>query len=246
MNLQLALLLVLVTIIYVGQNFVKYGGEQDYDLLRSFIFNLITLGGFLSMTPLILKYKQYLNSKADVIKVGLNAFGLLLILSSYSVLVACILYLIDYLSTPWFERFYLKYFLNMSIIHVIIYMVIVIDFKKQFPKQKELLLEVTKGRSKYKISVDKVVLVEAMDHYMKIHTEEAIYLKKTSAAEMERLLAESGFVRVHRSFIINSNQINQLVQSNGAFDLIMSNKMKVRIGKTYLSRLKEDPSFTYL
>lgn len=245
-NVQLAILLLLVTMIYVGQNFVKYGDEQDYNLVRSFVFNLITLGGFLFITPLIIRFKQYLNDKSLVATLCFNVLGIILALASYAVLVAWVLYFIDYLSTPWFERFYLKYVLNMSIIHVIIYLIIVIDFKKKAPELGSVLIDVTKGRAKVKISVDKVVLVEAMDHYMKIHGEDALYLKKSSASEMEKLLTDHGFVRVHRSYIVNTNHICQLERTNGSYDLTMSNNLKVRIGKTYVPRLKANPSFAYL
>lgn len=70
---------------------------------------------------------------------------------------------------------------------------------------------VVKNGSKIKIiPVHDVFYLEAADDYVKIHTAEGYFLKNKTMAYFEQLLDGHQFVRAHRSYIINIQQITRI------------------------------------
>lgn len=70
---------------------------------------------------------------------------------------------------------------------------------------------VVKNGSKIKIiPVHDIFYLEAADDYVKIHTAEGYFLKNKTMAYFEQLLDSHQFVRSHRSYIINVQQITRI------------------------------------
>jgi two-component system LytT family response regulator len=70
---------------------------------------------------------------------------------------------------------------------------------------------VVKNGSKIKIiPVHEVFYLEAADDYVKVHTQEGNFLKNKTMSHFERTLDASQFVRSHRSYIINIQQITRI------------------------------------
>ena len=70
---------------------------------------------------------------------------------------------------------------------------------------------VVKNGSKIKIiPVHDVHYLEAADDYVKIHTPDGYYLKNKTMAYFEQLLDGQHFVRSHRSYIVNVQQITRI------------------------------------
>lgn len=78
-------------------------------------------------------------------------------------------------------------------------------------KDAPLLRIVIRDGSKIKIvPLHEVIMLEAADDYVKIHTQDGVYLKKKTMTSFEVNLPDTQFVRVHRSFIINIAQITRI------------------------------------
>jgi len=90
-------------------------------------------------------------------------------------------------------------------------------------KNKELLLEtasqspaqsqriVVKNGSKIKIiPAQDIFYLEAADDYVKIHTREGYFLKNKTMNHFEKVLDAQHFVRSHRSYIVNIQQITRI------------------------------------
>lgn len=70
---------------------------------------------------------------------------------------------------------------------------------------------VIRDGSKIKIvPLHEVVMLEAADDYVKIHTAGGVYLKKKTMSSFEDALPDTQFVRVHRSYIVNISQITRI------------------------------------
>ena len=77
---------------------------------------------------------------------------------------------------------------------------------KPMPETKNTSMEripVEKGGRKVLIPVDQVRYIMAKDDYSCIYTEDDRYLSTTSLAQFESKLVEFGFFRVHRRYIVN-------------------------------------------
>lgn len=69
---------------------------------------------------------------------------------------------------------------------------------------------VKKGANILIIPTSHVHYFEAYDDYVKIHTKEGVNLKKKTMSHFERVLDPSQFVRVHRSYIINLQELTRI------------------------------------
>ena len=77
------------------------------------------------------------------------------------------------------------------------------------PMQKERI--VIKIGSKIKIIlVMDILYLEASDDYVKIHTKEGAFLKNKTMSHFEGLLDTTHFVRCHRAYIINVQQVTRI------------------------------------
>lgn len=77
------------------------------------------------------------------------------------------------------------------------------------PSQSQRI--VVKNGSKIKIiPVHEVFFLEAADDYVKIHTQEGYFLKNKTMSHFEQVLDGQQFVRSHRSYIVNVQQITRI------------------------------------
>jgi two-component system LytT family response regulator len=84
-----------------------------------------------------------------------------------------------------------------------------LETASQSPAQNQRI--VVKNGSKIKIiPVQDIFYFEAADDYVKIHTREGYFLKNKTMNHFEQVLDVQHFVRSHRSFIINIQQITRI------------------------------------
>jgi two-component system LytT family response regulator len=69
---------------------------------------------------------------------------------------------------------------------------------------------VKKGSNIVIVPVQKIHYLEAYDDYVKVHTAEGFYLKKKTMSHYEKSLSPSQFVRVHRSYLINLQELTRI------------------------------------
>lgn len=84
-----------------------------------------------------------------------------------------------------------------------------LDTASQSPSQSHRV--VVKNGSKIKIiPVHDIFYLEAADDYVKIHTQEGYFLKNKTMNHFEQVLDGQQFVRSHRSYIVNVQQITRI------------------------------------
>jgi len=107
------------------------------------------------------------------------------------------------------------------------------------PSQSQRI--VVKNGSKIKIiPVQDVFYLEAADDYVKIHTQEGYFLKNKTMNHFEKSLDPSMFVRSHRSYIVNVQQITRIdPYEKDNHVAVLKSGMKVPVSRTGYSKLRE-------
>jgi two-component system LytT family response regulator len=106
------------------------------------------------------------------------------------------------------------------------------------PEERNRIV-VKKGSDIRIIPVEEVYFIEAYDDYVKIFLKDSYYLKKKTMNYYEQALDASIFVRVHRSFIINLNQLTKIeaLEKNN-YIAILKNDTRIPISRNSYARLK--------
>jgi len=79
----------------------------------------------------------------------------------------------------------------------------------QSPTQQQRIVVKTGGKIKI-IPLEDIHFLEAADDYVKIHTHNGAFLKNRTMGYFEQTLDPSQFVRTHRSYILNIQQVTRI------------------------------------
>ena len=94
-------------------------------------------------------------------------------------------------------------------------------------------------KSEYKIlriNLSDIKYIESMSEYVRIHLlSEKPVMALMSLKKMEGFLPDSGFMRVHRSFIVNLTKVNTIERNRIVFD----NKVYIPISDQYKSKFQK-------
>jgi two-component system, LytTR family, response regulator len=90
------------------------------------------------------------------------------------------------------------------------------------------------------IPTSNVSHIEAYDDYVKIYTGEKYFLKKKTMNYFEQVLDPSVFIRIHRSFILNINELTKIESfEKNSYIAILKNKVRIPISRSAYPILKE-------
>lgn len=107
------------------------------------------------------------------------------------------------------------------------------------PSQSERIVVKTGGKIKI-IPTSQIYYLEAADDYVKIHTEEGCFLKNKTMHYFEQVLNTVYFVRTHRSYIINVQEITKIEPyEKENYIATLRSGAKVPVSKTGYIKLKE-------
>ncbi|MCO4293765.1 LytTR family transcriptional regulator DNA-binding domain-containing protein [Solitalea sp. MAHUQ-68] len=100
---------------------------------------------------------------------------------------------------------------------------------------------VVKVEGKIKIiPVSEIHYLEASDDYVKIQTEEGSFLKNKTMSFFEKTLDEQLFIRIHRSYIINLNQIVRIdIYDKESHLAVLKSGIQIPVSKSGYTKLKE-------
>ncbi|WP_296701746.1 LytTR family DNA-binding domain-containing protein [Algoriphagus sp.] len=90
------------------------------------------------------------------------------------------------------------------------------------------------------IPIKDVTFFEAEDDYIAIHCKDGKYLKKMTMKSLEEALDPSKFARVHRSYLVNLNEVTQIEPYERENFLVkLRNGEQVPVSKSGYSRLRQ-------
>jgi two-component system, LytTR family, response regulator len=88
------------------------------------------------------------------------------------------------------------------------------------------------------VRVSDVDWVEASGNYVTLHTKEKTWLLRETVASMEARLAPVGFVRIHRSTLVNIERVVELRSlENGEFVVSLSDGTVLKLSRSYRDAL---------
>ncbi len=121
----------------------------------------------------------------------------------------------------------------------------VADKISDYPKSEYLDRIVVKDRHKINIiPVNEVRYIESMDDYVMIYTADSRYMKQKTMKYFESALNPNSFVRIHRSYIVKVEEINEIQQyEKESYIVILHDKTKLKVSKTGYKNLKEILNF---
>lgn len=107
------------------------------------------------------------------------------------------------------------------------------------PDEKNRVVVKTNGEITI-VPVNEILYIEAYDDYVKLFTKDNYYLKKKTMNYYEQVLDSSQFFRVHRSFILNLQQLTRIepLEKNSYIALLKSGK-KIPLSRNGYGKLKE-------
>lgn len=99
--------------------------------------------------------------------------------------------------------------------------------QKQLTKRKDII-HIKADKKNYNIPADSILYIEGVDNYIKIKTTTNCLICYESLSRMEKELPAEIFIRIHRSFIVNVDQIDHYTSS-----YIKLDDRKFTIGRNY-------------
>lgn len=107
------------------------------------------------------------------------------------------------------------------------------------PQQRQRIVVKNAGKIKI-IPIEDIYYLEAADDYVKINTKEGGFLKNRTMSHFENILDPLQYVRTHRSYIINVQQITRIDPYEKENHLaILKDGKKIPVSKSGYTKLKE-------
>jgi len=115
------------------------------------------------------------------------------------------------------------------------------DFKNQVIKNKKLDKIVIKtSNNLHIINLHEINYISSEDDYVMIHTSKGKYLKNQTMNYYETHLNSSDFVRIHRSYIVNIQQINKIEKfGKETYQVILKDDCHLKISRSRYKELKQ-------
>jgi DNA-binding LytR/AlgR family response regulator len=96
------------------------------------------------------------------------------------------------------------------------------------PQKKDYMI-VKSGNKNHKVTIEEILYIESLKDYIKIHTRDGENIvSKFKISDIEDKLPNKQFIRIHRSYIINTEKITAFTTSE-----IEVNGIEIPIGASY-------------
>ncbi|MDA3817070.1 MAG: LytTR family transcriptional regulator DNA-binding domain-containing protein [Prolixibacteraceae bacterium] len=121
-----------------------------------------------------------------------------------------------------------------------------IDKLTEEPESDYIERVVVKDKSKiHIIPVGEIRYLESLDDYVMIYTKDKRYIKQKTMKFFENNLNPSEFVRIHRSYIVKVEEINEIQQYEKETHIVIlkNDHMKLKVSKSGYKNLKKVLSF---
>lgn len=81
--------------------------------------------------------------------------------------------------------------------------------------------------------------IRAADNYLELHVADRVLIRRVTMRAAETVLAPLGFVRVHRSVLVNRNRVAGVARQAGRTRVAMRDGTVLTAGRTYENRLRD-------
>jgi two-component system LytT family response regulator len=101
----------------------------------------------------------------------------------------------------------------------------------------KILLE--NGNKMISIHIADITYLEAEKDYTRVFTSDKNYLSNFGISILEQKLNPCNFTRIHRSHIININQIHEVYRENGDTYLLLKTQQVFKVSKSYTDNIRK-------
>jgi two-component system LytT family response regulator len=100
-------------------------------------------------------------------------------------------------------------------------------------------LIVKEGGKVYFVPFQNIIWLEAYDYYVKIHVKDHCYLVRERLKRLEEKLPENTFMRIHKSSIINTNQLVSIQSGESSeFSILLDNQQWLKVSRNYKEKIR--------
>ena len=90
------------------------------------------------------------------------------------------------------------------------------------------------------VRTDDILWVEAADNYVRLHSASGTWRYRATMAELQRALNPAQFLRIHRSIIVNVDQVKFIEPWGvGEHVLVLSDSTKLTSSRSYREAIRE-------
>jgi two-component system LytT family response regulator len=82
------------------------------------------------------------------------------------------------------------------------------------------------------IPIQQITHIEALGDYIKIYTDKKFHIKHGKISHYDDLLKDVGFIRNHRSYLINIKYLAKIKNNNNSYSAILKNEIELPISKS--------------
>lgn len=91
-----------------------------------------------------------------------------------------------------------------------------------------------------RVAINSIEWVDAAGDYMCIHASNETHILRRTMKELEEELNPQRFQRIHRSAIVNLDQVEKLCsRQNGEYHLVLRNGKELKVSRSYKDRIKK-------
>lgn len=115
----------------------------------------------------------------------------------------------------------------------------IINYYKKDNRSKSEHLFIKKGGSLYRIEVNDIYYIQAADNAVQIFTRSNIFRKRITMRNLMDKIKKFGFLRVHRSYIINPRHVMEFMRIyQGDYMITLKNGKLIPTSKSYRSNIE--------
>lgn len=106
--------------------------------------------------------------------------------------------------------------------------------------QKIRIITVSNGRNKIFVPLEDIIVIRSSSPYIALHTLKKVHLHSATLKSILKQLPPGLFVQVHKSAIINIQEVaSYRSRLNGDYDIILNDGQEVRLSRNYAPHFKE-------
>lgn len=226
--------LVVFFLISLIQNYIRYNHHSSYSVWTTIIYLSVLLFLFFPIlvgcVTLLQHVKERYLSWYWLLAIGL----VVLILGVFFAVSNAILHSFGFFDAYWDLTFARYYFGREALYHLIL--LVVASFYVYHRPNNIQKLQVFKGRKKLTIGIDLVHWIEAEGHYLNFHTDSECYMKRERLSAMAKKLSP-GFIRIHRKFLVNRNQIVTKEKEKRDEYVVLHSGKRLKIGPSFKEKV---------
>ena len=226
----IGLLLVLFGIT-LAQNAIRYGVHESYSIWRSVAYLVFSLLLFSAMLPLVFSMGKRVEKRSPErfwLWTGLLTPAYILV---YYLITGPIEIAIGF-TQGGMSQYARQYFGKDALFHLFIVLGTHVYLYLSHDRSKPKLISGSVGRKTLTLPVELISWIEADDHYLKIHSEQATMMKRSSLESMGKELAP-GFIRIHRKYLVNTAHITGKEKQQRDEYVLLKSGDKLKVGRSF-------------